>query len=415
MENKKEVLVIGAGIVGVCCAYYLCEKGFEVTVIDKGEVGGGCSKENAGLIVPSLIVPLASPGALKYGIKTLTNPNSPFYIKPRLNFEMISWMLKFIKASRPERMESGLRILHKLNRKSVALFEEIIRKESLSCNYQTRGWLKVYLSDYGLRGGLNEAQLLKEHGVEYHLLTRKELCEREPLLALETAGGILFPDDACLDPELFTKQLSQRLIKKGVVFETGAQVLDFQVSNRMIRTVITSRGDFQANQIVLAAGAWSTCLAAKLGRKIYVESGKGYSFMLENFPDPPSSALYLSEGKVAVTPLSGGVRLAGTMELGGLNENINQRRVKAIFDTAKKYLHIPDNTTIGKTWFGHRPCTPDGLPVIERDPYYENLITATGHCMLGVTLGPITGWLSSQLASFRTSDDVLHSLKTSRF
>jgi D-amino-acid dehydrogenase len=415
MTNNNDVLVIGAGIIGVCCAYYLHEMGFKVTVIDKGEIASGCSKENAGLIVPSLIVPLASPGALKYGLKTFLNPDSPFYIKPRINLGTISWISKFLRASQSAKIERNLRILHTLNSKSRALFEDIIEKEEISCDFQARGWLKVFTSEHGFKDGLKEAEMLREYGIEYHLLTHNELMEREPILSPVVTSGILFPGDAYLDPELFTRQLAKRLIEKGVVFKTGVQALDFEISDRMIRNVITSRGNFQADQIIVAAGAWSLQLADKLGRNVFIEAGKGYSFILENFPNPPSTALYLSEGKVAVTPLSGGLRLAGTMELGGFNEVINQRRVNAILNTAKKYLILPGEITPGKTWYGLRPCTPDGLPVIERDRYYKNLITATGHCMLGVTQAPVTGWHAAQIASFKSPEIVLHTIKSSRF
>jgi D-amino-acid dehydrogenase len=415
MENNRDVLVIGAGIVGVCCAYYLCEKGFEVTVIDKGEISAGCSKENAGLIVPSLVVPLASPGALSYGLKKLLSPGSPFYIKPRLNIEMISWLLHFLKASRPEKMERGMRILHTLNCKSRSLFDEIIQKEGISCEYQTTGWLKVFLSEHGLHEGLKEAKMLKPHGIEFRLLSRDELLSREPLLSAEVMGGILFPDDGHLDPELFTLALSERLIQKGVVFRPNTQALSFEAGDRYINIVRTNRGDLNATQIVLAAGSWSPGLANNLGKNIPIAAGKGYSLMLKNFADPPKSALYLSEGKVAVTPLSGGLRLAGTMELGGMNENINPRRVDAIWNTAKKYLQIPEGVSAEKPWYGLRPCTPDGVPIIERDRYYNNLITASGHCMLGVTQAPVTGWHVARLASNETPDLILYMLKASRF
>jgi D-amino-acid dehydrogenase len=414
MENKKDVLVIGAGIVGACCAYYLCEMGFEVTVIDQGDIASGCSKENAGLIVPSLIVPLASPAALKYGMKTFLNPDSPFYIKPRLNIGMISWIGKFLKASTPRKVERNLRVLNTLNQHSKSLFEDIIRQENISCDFLPGGWLKVYQSDHGMEDGLKEAELLKDQGIDYQFLTHNEVLKKEPLLSPDVIGGILFPGDAHLDPEHFTRQLSQRLVQKGVVFKTDTQVLDFEVKNRSIIKVITNNGNFQASQIILAAGAWSVKLAEKLGRNLFVEPGKGYSFILENFSHQLPLPLYLSEGKVAVTPLSRGVRLAGTMELGGFNENVNQRRVDAIMNTARKYLQLPEDVAIGMTWSGFRPCTPDGLPIIEKDRYYKNLITATGHCMLGVTQAPVTGWHVARLANNKQPDIILHMLKSSR-
>ena len=397
MNGDTDVLVVGGGVIGLCSAYYLAEQGRRVSIVEQGEIGSGCSGANAGLIVPSHSIPLAAPGALGQGLKWMLQPDSPFYIKPRLNPALCSWLWKFRRACKPQNMHQGLRVLRDLNYASSELFEHLLVSESLTCGYRQDGWLMTYNTERVFQKAVEEARLLQSYDVGLKILKADEALEMEPTLRPEICGGIFFQDDAHLNPEKFVQALARRLSVKGVAIHPHTGALEFTSSGGSITTVRTTGGDFRAKHVVLAAGAWSVGLVRNLGLSLPVQPAKGYSISIKK-PEPcPQIPLYLSEVKVAVTPLEDVLRFAGKLELVGMDLDINPRRVDAIINAPKEYLQNIEYPDTMEIWRGLRPCSPDGLPIIDRLPGYDNLIMATGHCMLGVTLAPITGKLVSQL------------------
>jgi len=415
MNSGPDVLVIGAGAIGICSAYYLAEQGLQVTVVEQKEVASGCSGANAGLIVPSHSIPLAAPGVLCQGLKWMLKPESPFYIKPRFDPVLFSWLRKFRKASNSQQMMDGLRILRDLNYASLELFDHLISDESLSCNYRKDGWLLAYKTAKGFKKALEDAPLLEAHDIELKILSADETLEMEPMFRPEISGGIFFPEDAYLDPEKFIRALAGRLRERRTTIFEQTKMLELETLNNTIKVVRTTRGDFKPKHMVLAAGAWSPGLVQNLGFNLPVQPAKGYSVSVKKPEICPAIPLYLSEAKVAVTPLEDILRFAGTMELSRMDFGINRGRVDAIMRAAKDYLEEIEELEIIDIWYGFRPCTPDGLPIIDRVPDYDNLIIATGHCMLGVSLAPITGKLISQLVSGQTPDVDLKLLKATRF
>lgn len=408
-------MVIGAGAIGICSAYYLAEQGLQVTVVEQKEVASGCSGANAGLIVPSHSIPLAAPGVLCQGFKWMLKPERPFYIKPRFDPVLFSWLRKFRKASNSQQMMDGLRILRVLNYASLELFDHLISDESLSCNYRKDGWLLAYKTAKGFQKALGEARLLEAHDIELKILSADETLEMEPMFRPEISGGIFFPKDAHLDPEKFASGLAGRLQARGTTILERAEVLELENLNNTMKVVRTTCGDFKPKHVVLATGAWSPELVQNLGINLPVQPAKGYSVSVKKPEICPAIPLYLSEAKVAVTPLEDILRFAGTMELSRMDFGINRGRVDAIMRAAKDYLKEIEELEITDIWYGFRPCAPDGLPIIDRVPDYDNLIIATGHCMLGVSLAPITGKLISQLVSRQTPDLDLELLKATRF
>jgi len=415
MREDTEVLVIGGGAIGVCSAYYLAQQGLRVSLFDQDEIASGCSGANAGLIVPSYCIPLATPESLSLGIKSLLRPRSSFYMKPRLDPALFYWLRQFRKACKRERMLHGLQLLRDLNYASLELFDQLIKGESLTCHYRQHGWLMVYKTEQGFRKAQENVALLKSHDVQLKVLDAGETLKMEAALHPEISGSVFFPEDAHLDPTEFVLSLADRLRKRGVVIRKKTKVLGFEISSDSITTVRTNQGDFQPRQVVLASGAWSQNLMKTLNLKLPVQPGKGYSISVKRSDTCPGIPLYFSEAKVAVTLLESIMRFAGTLELAGMDFSINHRRVVGIMNAAENYLRRTEKFDIIKIRIGLRPCSPDGLPIIDRSTEFKNLVVATGHGMLGITQAPITGKLVSQLVCEQAPDINLTPFCMARF
>jgi len=378
MKRETEVIVIGAGAIGICTAYYLWKNGLDVTVIEKGEIGSGCSYGNAGLIVPSHFIPLAAPGVIAQGLKWMFNPNSPFYIKPRLNLELLSWIWKFRGACNEKHVQRSIPVLRDLSLASLSLFEELSRLEDLDFGFEKKGMLMLYKSDKGAEECLEMADLAQEIGLDARKLNNAQIHELEPSIETHATGGVYFNQDAHLDPACFVQNLSRYLEQKGMKIHTLTEVIGFDKSNGKIIKLKTTRGDFFADEVVLAGGAWSPAIVRDLQLKLPIQPAKGYSVTVKQPAIKPRIPLVLTEAKVAVTPIGNSLRFAGTLELAGLDLSINKRRVNAILNSIPDYIsnfNLKDINQI-KPWAGLRPCTPDGLPFIGRFKAFENLIAA---------------------------------------
>ncbi len=415
MKRDMDVLVIGGGAIGACSAYYLARQGLEVSLVEKGEIASGCSGANAGLIVPSHSIPLAAPGALKLGLKGIFRFESPFYIRPRFDPALFSWLWQFRKACKPDQMHRGIRILRDLNYASLELLDHLIESESLQCNFRKDGWLLAYKTEKGFQVALEEAQLLQSYDIKLKIVNANDALEMEPTLHPEIAGCVYFPDDAHLDPVRFVQALTERLKELGVIVHTQTDVLGFETSSDKIISVRTAKGDFLSDQVVLAAGAWSREIGLRMSLGLSVQPAKGYSISFKRPEACPSIPLYFTEARIAVTPLEEDLRFAGALELTGMDLDTNTQRVNAIMRAAKDYLRQFVTKEIIEVRAGLRPCCPDGLPIIDRVPNYKNLLIATGHGMLGITLAPVTGKLISQLVCDQAPDIDLAPLQLTRF
>ncbi|MDH5506411.1 MAG: FAD-dependent oxidoreductase [Anaerolineae bacterium] len=413
--NDCDVVIIGGGAIGVTAAYYLMEAGRTVTIIEQGEIASGSSFANAGLIVPSFSTPLAEPGALAHGLKWMLNPDSPFYIKPRLDPALMSWLWRFGWACRRAQAERGLAVLQELSLASLALLEELLAAESLDCGYRQAGLLMTYRTRTGWQAGLDEFARAQSFGIQVQVLSEAETLHREPALRPGFAGSIFLAQDAHLDPAKFVQGLAVRLAARGASLHTDTMVKEIMTANGQITGLRTTRGEFHPKQVVLAAGAWSPGLARSLKLRLPVQAAKGYSLTLPHAEVIPRTPLYLSEAKVAVTPLEAGLRLAGTLELAGMDQSISPRRVETMLQAAKDSLYLHDEHGQIEPWSGLRPCTPDGIPVISRAPQHKNLFVAAGHCMLGISLAAITGKLIAQLACGQTPDVAMEATDIRRF
>ena len=396
MAEKADVLVLGAGVIGVASAHYLAARGRKVTVLDAGGIGSGCSHGNAGLAVPSHSIPMAQPGMIARGMKWMFHADSPFYVKFRWEWALFSWLWKFHAACREDRMRRAIPLLRDLSLASVRLYDELAGPD---CHYGRRGLLLAYRTPRGYEEGLHEARLLAEFGLASNAMDGPAARALAPSLRDVLAGAIHFPGDAHFDPALFVSGLAAKASTAGATFRPETEVRGFEIAGRRIAAVRTSTGDFAADEIVLATGSWSPSVARGLGLAIPIQPAKGYSITMKAPASPPPLPLLLMESRIAVTPMGLNLRLAGTLELAGLDLSINERRVEAIRRGAREWLDGLDGLPELEVWRGLRPCTPDGLPILGRPAAYDNLILATGHAMIGMSLGPITGKLVAEIAS----------------
>lgn len=397
----KNCVVIGGGVVGMCSAYYLAKAGHKVTLIDASDMTDGCSYGNAGMIVPSHLIPLAQPGMISQGIKWMFNSKSPFYVRPRLSMELLSWGWQFYKHANQKHVDSSMIALRDLSLFSKELYQDFA-KENSSFQYQEKGLLMLYKTDKVGEEEIHAAREAQKLGIEVDFLNKEETSKLESELKLDVLGSVHYKSDAHLIPTNFNQFLKDELNKLGVNIKTNTLVEKFEVSGNKISKIATNKGILEADEFVLSAGSWSPHIAKMLGVKISVLPGKGYSFNQSKSENSPRIPSILCEGKVAVTPMGDQIRYGGTLEITHTNDRkINENRVTGIVNHINSfYPEIKmDQPKPGEIWHGYRPCTPTGLPLISRNQKINNLILATGHAMMGLSLAPATGKLVEELIS----------------
>lgn len=401
MRSASRVAIIGSGIIGLSCACYCARRGLAVTVIDRLPAQhDGCSFGNAGMIVPSHFVPLAAPGMVALGLKWMANPESPFYIQPRLDRDLLDWGWKFWRASTAERVQAAAPVLRDLHFASRAEYEAWAAQPGVDFGLVQRGLLMLCRTARALEEEAHYAERARQLGVPAEVLDARETAARDPGATLDVIGSVLFPKDCHLSPARFMAALREESEQRGVRFLWDSEVTRVQRDGSRIRAVSTTRGEVEADEFVIAGGAWSTGLASSLGLQIPMQAGKGYSLTLTQPRQLPELCSILTEARVAVTPMGSTLRFGGTMEMAGLNEDINAVRVRGIVKAAVQYFpEFQEADFAGiAPWRGLRPCSPDGMPYLGRTRRFENLILATGHAMMGLSLGPITGKIVAELA-----------------
>ena len=415
MTQNPDVLIIGGGIIGVSTAYFLSKQGLTVTLVEKGDICAGSSYGNAGLLCPCHSVPIPTPGVLTQGMKWLLNPESPFYIKPRLDLRLLAWLWQFQAHCNQQALHQAIPRLRDMQRASLALYRELVAEEKIDCHFEAIGGLSVFKTEQGLLRSQREVEEMEGFGLQMTFLDKDAVHELEPALHPDIMGGIHYQEDAHLNPALFVKGLAEAAQSNGLSLLTQTGVLDFETQGKQISKAQTTAGPIQAKQIVLAAGAWSTALARKFGVNFLMQPAKGYSVTVERPPESPRLHLHLSEAKVAVTPMGPHLRFAGTLELAGLDLSINQRRVGAILRAGTAYLKNIGSQQTAEVWGGLRPCAPDGLPYLGRPQKFDNLVVATGHAMLGMSMGPITGKVVSQVITEQAPSLEIGAFDVNRF
>lgn len=396
-----KAVVIGGGIIGLSSAYYLQKKGWEVTVLDKTDLSDNCSYGNLGMIVPSHFVPLAAPGMIAQGIRWMFNNKSPFYVKPALNKDLISWGLKFMKSATTKNVENAAGALLNMNLYSKQLYEELAKQPGFDFAFEKKGILMYYKSEKTGEEEVHLAEKAKGMGLDVEALSKQQVQALEPETELDILGAVHYKCDAHLYPNKLISQLINHLRRAGVILQENSSVKNIIVRNGIIKQVETDKAEHQADMIVMASGSWLPPIAKMASLKIPLMPGKGYSFTHDRPPKKLNIPAILCEARVAITPMNGHMRYGGTMEIGPINNNINLNRVQGIVESIAKYfpgirVDMPDKKDV---WYGFRPCSPDGMPYIGYTNKLKNLIVAGGHAMMGLSLGPATGKVVADLAS----------------
>lgn len=417
MFQQMDVTIIGGGVIGLSSAYYLNKAGYSVTVIDSGDITDNCSFGNMGYISPSHFTPLASPGIISQGLKWMLSSSSPFYIKPRLNLELIEWGIKFWKSSNAATVEKNIPHLNELLQLSRKLVEELRMDIGDSFDMETIGCLMMCKQQKTLDHEFHVADEAEMLGLKVSRLVKHEVQQLETEVEVDVAGAVLFKDDCHFHPGKMMIALKNYLETAGVQFILNSTVTGFEKRGEHITGILTDTQKINCDQVVLAAGSWLPVVAKKLGIKLLLQPGKGYSYTYPSVEKNIKYPAILVDGRCAITPWGKALRIGGTMELSGINNKVLVKRMEGIYNSAKDFypgLKI-DFPPVDKIWNGLRPVTPDGLPYIGRHSSCDNLIIAGGHAMLGISMGTGTGKIVSEMLQRKTTSADISAFRVERF
>ncbi|MDE2271526.1 MAG: FAD-dependent oxidoreductase [Xanthomonadaceae bacterium] len=394
---RSDVLVLGGGVIGLSCALALLRRGASVRVLDRGEAGSGASHGNCGTLTPSHAIPLTVPGMPWRAMRWMLRSDAPLYVNPRPDWDRWRWLLGFARRCRLAGAERTALMRAAILQRSWTLLPQVLAEEGIECEYATAGNLYVYRDAGALARDHADIEWLQRLGIAATALPAAEVEAMEPALLPGVAGGILHPDDAQLRPDRLVDGLARRVRECGGAIEKGTMIEGFRGANGRIDAVRTSRGEFAGERILMALGAWTPQLASKLDLRVPIQPGKGYSITMSR-PDPcPRRALVLREPSVCVTAWGSGYRLGSTMEFSGYIEGLNRTRLDALRRGAAAYLRAPLGRELQEEWWGWRPMCVDEVPLIGPVKHWKNLLLATGHGMLGVSMSAATAELVAAL------------------
>lgn len=394
-------------MIGLSIAHYCLLRGHGVTVLERGPVDRDCcSLGNAGMVVPSHFVPLAAPGMIAKGLRWMLDARSPFFIRPRISWELASWAWRFYRASTPARVEAAAPLLRDLSLRSRQLFEDLSRCVGFDFGLQQKGLLMLCKTDAMLEEEAEAVEQARALGIDASVLASGELAALDPGIRMDVKGAVFFPQDCHLSPRRFVANLQDAVVKSGGRIAWGREVTRLETSgDALVREVVAGGERIAADEVVIATGAWTPVLARLLsGVRVPMQAGKGYSITVDHPPALPGICSILCEAKVAVTPMGQSLRFGGTMEIAGIDQSINRRRVEGILNAIPRYFPEFEgcDLTAEPVWSGLRPCPPDGLPYVGRCQAHRNVCIAAGHGMLGLSLAPVTG---ETVAAIVSGDD----------
>jgi len=395
-SRGPDVLVVGGGVIGVACALELARRGVAVTLLERDRIGHGCSYGNAGWLTPSLAFPLPAPGVVGKAARWMLDVESPFYIAPRLDLGLASWLVRFLAATTRPRFERGTRALVELCRWSV---DEWARLAAAGARFgfQRTGLAAIYEHPRAFAAGRAAAELVARHGVPFEIWSADELVAREPAVRGAQVGAYFFPEDAHCEPYPAVLALAAEARRAGAVLVEGAEVFAVERRGATVQALETTRGRFAAAQVVLATGPWSKRAGRMFGLRLPVLGAKGYTLVVPLSAGHPRRSLMLAERKIAINPHATALRISGTLELVDEDFSITRRRVDAIARSVRQMIELADPLGEVELWRGLRPCTPDGLPLLGRARGTRNLWLATGHQMTGLKTAPASGRLLAEL------------------
>jgi D-amino-acid dehydrogenase len=411
--RSPEVAIVGGGSVGLMAALELTRRGLRPVVLERaGDVLSGCSGGSAGLLSPAHSTPLATPAAVREGLRHMLRRDSPFSMRPRPG--LLLWLLRFMAAARPERVLAGTEVLRRLSFRSLEL-HQALAAGGLDTGLRALGAINVYETEAAFANGRAEAQTLAAHEIKSQVLGPEEARSLEPALSDRLVGAVFYPDEAQCEPERFMLAATEAATAAGAVIRTRAEVFGVRVRAGRVAALETTVGEVRPGEVVVANGAWAAGLSRRIGLHLPVEGGKGYHLDLERAGTDPTIPVYLQEARVIATPFEDRLRLAGTLQLTGLDMRLDRIRVAATLNAGVRTLRGIHPARVTEVWRGIRPCTPDGLPVIGRSARIENVVFATGHAMKGLHLAPATGALVADLVTRQAPGHDLGPFSPDRF
>ncbi|MGK0187674.1 MAG: D-amino-acid dehydrogenase [Verrucomicrobiales bacterium] len=403
-QSGKGIVIVGGGVIGLSIAYQCLKRGHGVTLLERGsDTRDCCSLGNAGMVVPSHFIPLAAPGMMAKGLRWMLDPGSPFYVRPRINWDLLAWGWRFYRASTPERVRAAAPVLRDLSLRSRQLFVELDGQPEFDFELVKRGLLMLCKTPEMLEEEADVVAQANALGVEAKVLESRELAALDPGIEMKVEGAVHFPQDCHLSPNRFVANLQNAIEQMGGRIMWNSEVTAFDCDKQgHVSAVVTKEARYPVDECVIATGAWSAGVARLLpGLRLSVQAGKGYSVTLKQPAALPELCSILCEAKVAVTPMGDTLRFGGTMEIAGLDQSINRRRVAGILQAIPRFFPQFEGSdfSLEPVWSGLRPCSPDGLPYIGRSQAHGNVLVAAGHGMLGLSLAPVTGETIAALVS----------------
>lgn len=399
MNNEDEtIVIIGGGVIGAMCAWYLRQSGHSVTIVDRDRFGAACSHGNCGFVSPSHVLPLTQPGVVSGTLKSLFSSNSPLRIKPRFSPALWRWLFRFTRrCNKTDMLEAGA-ARHALLQSSRRLLQELIETEGLDVEWQTDGLLFVHATRQHFEEYAKIDELLRaEFGVGAEPYPGEKLVDFEPSLKPGVGGGWLYRQDAWLRADRLMSEMKSRLQSAGVTIRENCPVDSIAAENGRGRAVETPDGPITAKAIVVATGALTPFLNKVLGCRVPIQPGKGYSITMPRPKTCPRLPMIFEQHRVAITPMLSGYRIGSTMEFAGYDTSVNPKRLNLLRSGAEHYLITPLCDPVEEEWYGWRPMTWDGKPFIDRAPALRNVWVAAGHNMLGLSMAAGTGKLISEL------------------
>lgn len=388
------VVVVGGGVIGACSAYSLARRGAEVVLLERDTLASGASFGNAGTVSAGHL-PLNKPGRVRKALLQMMDPTSPLYIAPRWDPGLFRWLVDFARHCTEEDVRASMEVMGPLGKEALALFDAVVAEEELDCDYRRQGYFDVCRTEAGMADAVHEAELVAALDYEPEVLDGAAMRGVEPALGRSVVGGVYYPEASSLDPHRLVLGLVEAARRRGVVVREHAEVEAVLVDGPRARGVALSDGqEVEADHVVLATGPFSLKLARGLGTELPVQPGKGYhrDLPVGGGGSPPLRiACVLHEVSVFCTPMSGFVRYAGTMEFSGLNQVLRRERLEQLTRSARHYFPALEDIAPLSEWCGLRPMASDGLPIVGPLPEVDGVVVATGHGMLGVTLGTATG------------------------
>ncbi len=397
---SKRIVIIGGGIIGLSSAWYCQKRGHQVTVIDrKPDRRDGCSFGNAGMIVPSHFVPLAAPGMIRLGLKWMWNPESPFYIRPRVSWDLLAWLWKFKQSCTRGQVDRAAPLLRDMHLASRECFDQLQAELPGGIGLVKNGLMMLCRTESALSEEAETAKMAARLSVDAQVLDAEATARLDPGIDMDVRGAVYYPRDCHLNPNRLMASLQSQLAETGCQFHWETEWTGFAFDGNQIRSVRTDASEFEADEVLVCGGVWSDEIAKKLKIALPMQAGKGYSVTLDQPCQQPSICSILTEARVAVTPMGSSLRFGGTMEIAGLDESISQSRVRGIIQSIPQYFpkFRAEDFSNCRPWVGLRPCSPDGLPYLGRSSRWRNLVVATGHAMMGISLSMVSGRIAAEI------------------